>query len=225
MRHRERSPLTGILTAVLLWWGSAVQAQWMVGAQGGPLFFHGVDPKAWAELSQTSGWSAGVHVIQGRRGESGFRFGLDVGQRRYGLYSNNEILHARYDMVSTLAWLSFEMRWSLSRRHRVFFELGPVIGVQLQEERSGHVLQAYNDWGTPRLDEIPDSGVERGTTITDGHWRMGVSIELPLQGHWWAMGGAHIAPGVGNWARGIGMIVVDSQVRLGLMYSLGRGRR
>ena len=114
------------------------RAQYAVGIQGGPLFFSGVDPKAWAELSNTSGWTAGLQVLQGRRGESGFRVGLDVGQRRYGLYANNEILRARYDMVSTLCWISFEMRWSLSRRHRIFFELGPVIGVELREERTGY---------------------------------------------------------------------------------------
>ncbi len=201
-----------------------VAAQYALGVQGGPLFFSGVDPKAWAELSNTSGWSVGLQLVEGRRGESGFRVGLDVGQRRYGIYANNEILHARYDMTSTLCWVSFEMRWPLSHRHRVFFELGPVIGLEIREERSGHLIYDYNDWGTSRTDEIPDAGVETKAAITDGHWRMGVSAELPIQGRWWAMGGAYIAPGVGNWARGIGMVVVDGQVRLGLMYSLGRDR-
>ena len=201
------------------------RAQYAVGIQGGPLFFSGVDPKAWAELSNTSGWTAGLQVLEGRRGESGFRVGLDVGQRRYGLYANNEILRARYDMVSTLCWISFEMRWSLSRRHRIFFELGPVIGVEVREERNGYLFTDLNDWGTPRREEVPDPGVETDDVITDGHWRLGLSAELPIQGRWWAMGGAYVAPGVGNWARGIGMIVVDAQVRLGLMVALGRGKR
>ena len=67
--------------------------------------------------------------------------------------------------------------------------------------------------------------METDDVITDGHWRLGLSAELPIQGRWWAMGGAYVAPGVGNWARGIGMIVVDAQVRLGLMVALGRGKR
>lgn len=213
------------LTIVLLWWGSGARAQWVLGVQGGPLFFQGVDPKANAQISNTDGWSAGVHLLEGRRGRSGFRIGLEAGERRYQLSGDNEVIRAQYDMRSTLVWISFEMRWALSRKHRIFFELGPVIGMELREVRNGHLLDWDRDgWNVYRV-QIPDAGVETARTITDGHWRMGVSAELPLQGRLWAMVGAHVAPGIGNWSRGVGMIVVDSQVRAGIAYRLGRGRK
>lgn len=213
-----------ILTVVLVWYGGVAMAQWALGVQGGPLFFRGVDPKAHAELGNTGGWTAGLHLLEGRRGRSGFRIGLEVGERRYRLSGDNEVIRAQYDMRSTLAWISFEMRWALSRKHRIFFELGPVIGMELREVRNGHLLDWSWGGGVVSRELIPDAGVETARTITDGHWRMGVSAELPLQGRLWAMVGAHVAPGIGNWGRGVGVIVVDSQVRAGLAYRIS-GRR
>lgn len=210
---------------------SALVAQYAVGVQGGPLFFQG----AWEakdELSNTSGWTGGVQVVEGRAGKSGFRMGLDLGQREYTVRTKNDgSQRVEFTSTSTMLWLSFEMRWPLSKKHRIFFDLGPVIGAELYEKREGARFYEGYALGTGWYsDAVPASETESGFAIRDGHWRLGVSAELPLAGRWLFTSGAHICPGVGSWAQGHGYATLDSSVRAGLVYAIkskrkyGRGR-
>ncbi len=196
-------------------------AQYSIGVQGGPLFFQG----AWEakeELSNTHGWTAGVQVVEGRAGKSGFRMGLDLGQRGYTVRTTNEgSQRVEFTSTSTMLWLSFEMRWPLSKRHRIFFDLGPVIGAELHEKREGARFYEGYALGTGWYsDAIPASETESSFAIRDGHWRIGVSAELPLGGRWLFTSGAHICPGVGSWALGHGYATMDTTVRAGFLYRL-----
>jgi Outer membrane protein beta-barrel domain len=217
MRHR---PLCVLLATCLL--PLRLAAQYSIGVQGGPFFFQG----AWEakqELSNTSGWMAGIQVVEGRTGKSGFRVGLDIGQRAYTLRAmNDDNQREEFNSTSTMLWLSFEMRWSLSRKHRIFFELGPVIGMEVHEKRTGVRFYEGEDYFGMvwRTDSIPATETESGFAIRDGHWRIGVSAELPLAGRWLFTSGAHICPGVGSWARGHGYATIDATLRAGFLYRL-----
>ena len=199
-------------------------AQYSIGVQGGPLFFQG----AWEakeELSNTMGWMAGIQVVEGRQGERGFRFGLDAGQRAYTVRANSpdDGIREEFSSVSTMVWMSFEIRWPLSKRHRVYFDLGPVIGVELHEKREGvRFHQGEDHWGTAWTTErIAATERESGFAIRDGRWRFGVSAEFPLADRWLFTSGAHINPGVGSWALGHGYATLDATLRAGLLYRIG----
>lgn len=211
-----------LLTA-LAFCKTGLLAQLGIGLQGGPLFFQG----AWEakqELTNTNGWTAGLQFIEGHSGERGFRVGLDAGQHKYNIQakSPDDGIREEFSSVSTLMWMSFEMRFPLSTKHRIFFDVGPVIGVELLEERNGvryHEGQDYlgNAWTTDRVEA---SERESGFAIRDGHWRLGVSAELPIGGRWLATGNAYVCPGVGSWALGHGYATLDSSVRAGFAYVL-----
>jgi len=188
------------------------------------MLFSGVGEAPTKALSNTQGWTAGLQFVEGRKGENGFRIGLDLGQRSYTLNAMSEDLREEFASVSTMLWISFEMRWSLSRRRRIFFELGPVIGVELREERNGtRFSEGYSLTGW-YSDEMPASETETGFSIRDGHWRFGVTAELPLEGRWYVTGGAHLCPGVGSWARGHGYATMDASMRMGFLYWLSNKR-
>lgn len=203
--------------------------QYGIGVQGGP--FH--TTPAWEAkqaLGNAQGWTAGLQFVEGRRGGPGFRTGLDVGQRAFDVLakSNEGSIIEEFSAVSTMLWLSFEMRWSLSRRHRIFFELGPVIGMEIHERRSGsRYYEGQDFYGRPwRTNEVATTERESGFAIRDGRWRLGFSSEWPLAGRWLVTAGAHVSPGVGNWALGHGYATLDSSIRMGLLYLLPRkGRR
>lgn len=212
---------------------SALVAQNGIGVQGGPLFFQG----AWEakdELTNTQGWMAGLQFVEGRRGKSGFKIGIDAGQRGYTVRANSPDggIREEFNSKSTMLWLSFEMRWSLSRKHRIFFELGPVIGVELLEEREGvRYHEGVDYFGTAwRTDVVAASETESSFAIRDGHWRIGVCAEWPIADRWLVTSAAHLCPGVGSWALGHGYATMDATVRAGLLYAIkskrkyGRGR-
>ncbi|MBL0129413.1 MAG: hypothetical protein IPP83_18630 [Flavobacteriales bacterium] len=197
--------------------------QYSIGVQGGPLFFQG----AWEAkqaLTNTHGWTAGIQIVEGRRGQQGFKIGLDIGQRAYTIRANSDDSGVReeFSSVSTMLWMSFEMRWSLSRRHRIYFDLGPVIGVELHEERQGvRFYEGYDVFGTAwETDRIVISETESGFAIRDGHWRFGFSAEWPVAGRWLVTSGAHLCPGVGSWALNHGYATWDADLRAGVLFRL-----
>lgn len=202
---------------------TCVRAQYSIGVQGGPLFFRG----AWEAkqaLSDTRGWIAGIQVVEGRVGETGFRVGLDYGERSYHMRARNINRLEEYDITSSLVWLSTEIRWSLSRRFGLFFELGPVIGFEVKEKRSG--VDWFEDAPRGEADSVVVKGlVERGFAIRDGHWRLGLSAQLPISTRVQLALGAHLCPGVGNWARGHGYATLDTNLRAGLLYRLRSTKR
>lgn len=212
---------------------TALVAQYSVGVQGGPLFFQGVW-EAKEELSNTSGWTAGLQIVEGRRGEQGFRIGLDAGQRAYTISANSSEsgIREEFSSVSTMLWLSFEMRWPLSRKHRIYFELGPVIGMELREDREGVRYFEGTDHFGMAWNTAPSaaSETESGFAARDGHWRFGFSAEWPVADRWLVTTGAHLCPGIGSWALGHGYATIDSSIRAGLLYMIkskqkyGRGR-
>lgn len=205
-----------------------VPAQVAVGLQGGPLLSRGAW-EAQEELSDTRGCQAGIHMTEGRRGERGFRVGLEAGQRGYTIRANSKEggIREEFDAVSTMLWLSFEIRWPLSQRHRIFFDLGPVIGFELHEQRAGVRFYEGHDylgryWSK---DRIAATEQESGLAIRDGRWRMGVSAEWPVAPRCMISTGAHLSPGVGSWAMGHGYATLDASARLGIVYALSSERK
>ncbi len=200
----------------------ALLAQYSIGVQGGPLFFQG----AWEakkELSNTSGWMVGIQVVEGRTGKNGFRVGLDYGERSYTMRARNINRMEEYDMVTSMIWLSTEMRWPLSRRFGLFFDLGPVIGFEVKERREG--INYYEDGRPGDADSTMVNEVEHGFAISDGHWRIGLSAQVPIGGNWKFMAGAHLCPGVGSWAQGHGYATMDASMRAGLLCALKSKRK
>jgi hypothetical protein len=203
-----------------LLWG-----QYGVGVQGSTFYSTG----AWEarqELDEKRGWTAGVQWVEGGRKTTGFRIALDGGQRTYNLKSRNEEgMREEFASVSNFVWLSFELRWRLGRRHRFFFELGPVIGAEVREVRDGARFEEGvalgSGWYSRR---IPVNEVETGFAIRDGRWRLGFSGEWPIMDRWLISTGLHLCPGVGIWARGQGYATVDASLRAGLLYVLGDGK-
>lgn len=205
-----------------------VSAQFAIGVQGGPLLSRGAW-EAQEELSDTRGWQAGMQLTEGRRGERGFRVGLEAGQRGYTIRANSPDggIREEFEAVSTMLWLSFEIRWPLSKRHRIFFDLGPVIGFELHEQRAGvRFYEGYDYQGRYwSKDRIAASEQERGLAIRDGRWRLGVSAEWPVAPRWMISTGAHLSPGVGSWAMGHGYATLDASARLGVLYALSGKRK
>lgn len=226
--HCMRSPAFA-LTVLFGLCQQLLCGQYGIGVQGGS--FH--TTPVWAAkqaLGRVQSWTTGLQFVEGRRGGPGFRTGLDVGQRTFDVQaqSNESSIMEEFSVVSTMLWISFEMRWSLSRKHRIFFELGPVIGFEVHEKRSGiRYYEGHDFFGIHwRRNEVSASEVESGFAIRDGRWRLGLSSEWPLAGRWLVTAGAHISPGVGNWALGHGYATLDSSIRAGLLYLLpGKGRR
>lgn len=207
---------------------SWLMGQYSIGAQGGPLFFQG----AWEaqdELIKTHGWMVGLQFVEGRRGQRGFKVGLDAGQRGYTVHANSPDggIREEFNSVSTMMWLSFEMRWPLSRKYRIYFELGPVIGVELYEERKGvRYNEGVDYFGTAwRRDLVAASETESGFAIRDGRWRFGFSAEWPIADRLLVTSGAHLCPGIGSWALGHGYATMDATLRAGVLYALGGGAR
>lgn len=211
-----------ILAAGVFTAQASIRAQYSTGVQGGPLFFQG----AWEAkqaLSNTHGWVTGIQVVEGRSGKTGFRIGLDAGQRAYAIraVSDDTSIREEFSSVSTILWVSFEMRFPLSRTHRIFFDLGPVIGAEVNERREGARYEEGYALGTGWYsNRTPASESESGFAIRDGHWRIGVSAELPMGGRWLITSGAHLCPGVGSWALGHGYATLDASVRAGVLYRL-----
>lgn len=200
-----------------------VVGQYGLGIQGGPLLCKGVFPEASAALSGTTGFTAGFQFTEGQKGESGFRIGLDYAERAYHLHAQNINRMEDLAVLSSLVWFSAEMRWPLSKRVGLFFDAGPVIGVEFQERRSGETWDANT--GGPRTDlVVMEEEVETGFNIRDARWRMGISADVPIGGGWFVTAGAHLCPGIGNWARGHNYATLDGQFRAGLMRYFG-GRR
>lgn len=213
--------------ATLLFGAIAAQgillAQYGIGIQGGPLFFQGVW-EAKQALTNTRGWMAGIQVVEGRKGETGFRIGVDYGERSYHLRARNINRKEEYDITSSLIWLSTEIRWPLSRRFGLFFDLGPVIGFELKEMRSG--VDFFEEALPGEADSTLVTGlVERGFAIRDGHWRIGLSTELPIADRLRLTLGAHVCPGVGSWARGHGYATWDTNLRAGVLFRLRSTKR
>lgn len=202
---------------------AAAGAQYAIGIQGGPLFSQG----AWEAtdaLTDLHGWTTGVQFVEGRRGERGFRVGVDAGQRGYTIQAKSDEsgINEEFSARSTMVWLSFEMRWPLSERHRIYFDLGPVIGFELHEQRCGVRYFEGRDflgqnWSTEHVQATED---ESGFAIRDGRWRMGFTAELPVADRLFATGGLHLCPGVGSWALGHGYATVDASARIGILYAL-----
>lgn len=205
--------------------------QYCIGVQGGAFVATG----AWearTELEERNGWMAGLQWVEGGRDAMGFRIGLDAGQRRYSVKAKHDLdgMQEEFESVSDLLWLSFELRWRLTRRHRVFFEAGPVIGAEIGERRVGvRVDQGGNFQSGYYRRETPVDEVESGFAIRDGRWRIGFTGEWPVAGRWFVTTGLHLCPGVGNWAREHGYATVDASARAGILYMMadakGRGRR
>ena len=222
MRLRALYLLHGIC-----WLPTTLVAQYSIGVQGGPLFFQG-GWEAKEELSNTSGWMAGIQVVEGRTGKSGFLVGLDYGERAYSMRAKNVNRMEEFDMVTSMVWLATELRWPLSRRFGLFFDLGPVIGFEVKERRQG--VSYFPEGRRGDADSTMVNEVERGFGIRDGHWRVGLSAQVPIGGGWNLTAGAHLCPGVGNWAQGHGYATMDSSIRAGLLYAIkskrkyGRGR-
>lgn len=206
------------------WMPPATKAQYSVGAQAGPLFSSGLGEDVTSHLSGMHGWMAGIQVVEGRTGQSGFRFGLDYGERSYHVRALNVNRVEDDTSVSSLFWLSTEMRWPLSRRFGLFFDLGPVIGFEIKEVRSG--VSYYQEAPTGEADSTVARGeVERGFGIRDGHWRIGLSAQVPIAGAWRLTAGAHLCPGVGSWARGHGYATMDATLRVGFLYLISSKRK
>jgi hypothetical protein len=195
---------------------STAPGQYSMGLQSGPLFFQGLW-EAKKELSDMHGWTIGIQVVEGSIGEQGFRFGLDYGERRYHLRARKVNRMEDFDVTSYLLWFSTEIRWSLSKRYGLFFDLGPVIGFEVAERRVG--VDYFEEAPRGAADSVVTNGiVERGFAIRDGRWRMGFSADLPIHGRWLATLGAHLCPGVGGWADGHGYATIDAHLRAGLLY-------
>lgn len=66
--------------------------------------------EAQEELSDTRGWQAGMQLTEGRRGERGFRVGLEAGQRGYTIRATSPDggIREEFEAVSTIFWLSFD---------------------------------------------------------------------------------------------------------------------
>jgi hypothetical protein len=211
-----------LLVAICL--STAAVGQFGLGAQGGPLFFKGVFPEPSAALSNTSGFAAGLQFTEGHKGESGFRIGLDYVERAYHLYAQNINRMEDLTVRSSLLWFSSEMRWPVSKRVGLFFDLGPVIGFEFKEQRSGESWDGTVGEYHADLMTIPDE-VETGFGIRDARWRMGFSLDVPIGGNWLVTTGAHLCPGIGNWARGNNYATLDGQLRAGLMRRFGNKRK
>ena len=200
--------------------------QYGIGIQGGAFVATG----AWEareELNERGGWMAGLQWVEGGRDAMGFRIGLDAGQRRYSVKARHELHNAQeeFESVSSLLWLSFELRWRLTRKHRLYFEIGPVIGAEIGERRAGVRIDRGGDFQTGYYRrETPVDEVERGFSVRDGRWRIGFTGEWPIGGRLLATTGLHVCPGVGNWAREHGYATVDASTRAGLLYMMGAGK-
>lgn len=210
-----------LLIATIL--ASSADGQFGLGVQGGPLFFNGVFPEPSAALSNTSGFTVGLQFTEGRKGESGFRIGLELCRRNYDLLAQKENRWEELAVRSDLINFSAEMRWPVGRRSGVYFELGPVIGFEVRERRTG--VTFFTDSFTPRYDEQEMDEEERGFGIRDGHWRIGFTGELPVGEGWYLTGGVHACPGIGNWARGNNFATFDTNLRAGVMRRFAAGRR
>lgn len=183
------------------------------------MLFQGLFDEASAALSSTYGWSVGAQFIEGGRGTSGFRFGLDLMERGYTLKALNEGRNEDYQVESTLIQFSAEMRWPLSRKAGVFLNVGPAIGFEVHEVRTGESY--YSDARDPYYQVVKADGeVETGFNIRDGHWRIGVTVEKPIGGGWEVTGDVYASPGVGNWARGHTYATLDMQLRAGVIRRL-----
>ena len=208
-----------------------LMGQYGIGIQGGAFVATG----AWEareELKERGGWMAGLQWVEGGGDAMGFRIGLDAGQRRYSVKARHELdgKHEEFESVSSLLWLSFELRWRLTRNHRLFFELGPVIGAEIGERRVGVRVDQGGDFQTGYYRrETPVDEAESGFSVRDGRWRIGFTGEWPIGGRLLATTGLHVCPGVGNWAREHGYATVDASAGVGLLYMMidgkAKGRR
>lgn len=214
--------MRGLLVPAL-WAHLVAAAQYGIGAQGGPMYFHGISEEARKALNNTSGYTVGLQFLEGGRGESGFRIGLELCRRNYDLLAQNESRWEELTVRSDLINFSAEMRWPVGRRSGVFFELGPVIGFEVREQRTG--VSFITDVFTPRGDVQVMDEVEGGFGIRDGHWRIGFTGELPVGGGWYVTGGVHACPGIGNWARGNNFATFDTNLRAGVVRRFAGGRR
>ncbi|MFZ1692405.1 MAG: hypothetical protein WAT74_04320, partial [Flavobacteriales bacterium] len=197
-----------------------------IGVQGGAFVATG----AWEarqELDERNGWMAGLQWVEGGQGTMGFRIGLDAGQRRYSVKAKHDLdgMQEEFESMSNLLWLSFELRWRLTRKHRLFFELGPVIGAEIGERRTGvRVFEGFDLSSGPYRREVPVEESEHGFAIRDGLWRIGVTGEWPVASRWFVTTGLHLCPGVGNWAREHGYATLDASARAGLLYMVSDGK-
>lgn len=209
----------GSFAVVLFCACGSARGQYAIGVHGGPLLFQGLFDEASQALSDTHGWSAGIQFIEGSKGTSGFRFGLDLMDRAYALKALNEARMEDYLIETKLIQFSVEMRWPLSRKAGIFLNVGPAIGFEVHEVRTGESY--YSDAIDPYYQVVKADGeVETGFSIRDGHWRIGVTLEKPIGGGWEVTGDVYASPGVGNWARGHTYATLDMQLRAGVIRRL-----
>ena len=202
---------------------SSASAQVAIGIQGGPLFFNGLSGSASKSLGHTGGFTFGAQLLEGGVGETGVRVELDLCQRTYDLLARSpekSWLTEELRCASSLMRFSMDVRWPINEKVPVYFDLGPLIGVEVHEKRTGIVFNGDRTNG--RADATVIDEVETGFAIRDIRLRFGLSMEFPLSEEWRFTTGAHMGPGFTTWARDHGYLTLDGQLRVGVVRTFGR---
>lgn len=202
--------------------GSAsAYGQYSIGGQGGPLFFQGSGETTNKQLTHTGGYTIGAQFLEGGVGETGFRFGLDLCHRAYDISARQALTNRmeRLRCGSDLLQFSMEVRWPLSEELPVYFDFGPLIGMEIREERTG--VSYYEDGRANGSDTLVIDEVEIGFAIRDIRLRVGLSMEFPLDGAWSLTSGMHLSWGHTTWAGDHAYGTFDGQLRAGLVRMLG----
>ncbi len=205
--------------------GCWAQGQYGIGPRYGPIIWIVPGNARTSAIAQNrSAHSIGIILQQVNHEGNGFRFGLERVTRSFDLDLLNGITNRReiLEMRTVLLQFSSEIRFKIEGSRGFFFDMGPVIGAQLAEMRTG---VAFYDHPGQEDPQYVNGLVERGFEIRDFRWRFGFSKDVPLADRLLMTVHASASPGFSAWFRDRGFMTADLQLAVGLVYSPGNAVR
>lgn len=167
------------------------------------------------------GYGAGLAVWdRDAEGQGNFRFGLDWMRRSCHTHLYSEVDGSynlsELDLATDLVYFYSEAQIALAKGEAVYFDFGPMIGMQVHQRRRGmrYATDPYLSDPTP----VDESETRFG--IRDLRLRLGLSGDIKVGSRIRIMLKAAISCGWGNWAEEIPMFTLDEEVGVGMAWQL-----
>ncbi len=113
-----------------------------------------------------------------------------------------------------MIYFTADVQIALAKRMRLFFDLGPMLGVQVGQRRQGIRFSDFPVYAdTLHVDER-----EAMFKLNDVRLHIGISGDIPVGEHLRIMLGAGLSCGHGNWAEEVPLFTIDEQVRAGVAW-------